>query len=227
MIKLLLGAVAAAVLITACSGHGPASDSGRDAQPAQAAQPKQAGPSLNCLVPPATCYTPRAYRTAYGISPLLERGIDGRGQTVVVAELAQQPAPDASDIRKDMMRFDSRFGLPPARLRVVNSLAGATSPWLAGGEEMEDTEVVHAVAPGAVISIVLINQSAVGSPAHFAAAMTAFLRLAATHGGVVSLSATIGEHYLTHAEVASMDAALRADRERHVTVVAASGDKGA
>lgn len=221
MIKLLLGAVAVAGLIAGCSGHGPASDSGNDAQPAQA------GPSLNCLVPPATCYKPRVFRTAYGISPLLERGIDGRGQTVVVAELAQQPTPDASDIRKDMMRFDSRFGLPPARLRVVNDLAGAASPWLAGGEEVEDTEMVHAVAPGAAISIVLINQSAVSSPAHFAAAVTAFLRLAATHGGVISLSATIGEHYLTHAEVAGMDAALRVDRDLHVTVVASSGDKGA
>jgi subtilase family serine protease len=178
-------------------------------------------------VPPATCYTPRAFRTAYGISPLLERGIDGRGQTVVIPEAAQPPAPDASNIRQDMARFDSLFGLPPARLRVVNSLAGIGSPWLAGGEEVEDAEMVHAVAPGATISIVLIKRSAVNSPADFAAALTAFLRFGATHGSVLSLSASIGEHYLTPAEVARMDAALRADRDHHLTVVAASGDKGA
>ena len=65
------------------------------------------------------------------------------------------------------------------------------------------------------------------SPAHFAAALTAFLRFGATHGGVLSLSASIGEHYLTPAEAAGMDAALRADQDHHVTVVAASGDKGA
>ncbi len=221
MIKLLLGAVTVAGLIAACSGRGPAADSGH------AAKPAKAGSSFNCLVPPATCYTPRVFRTAYGIPPLLERGIDGRGQTVVMPEVAQQPAPDASDIRQDMARFDSLFGLPPARLRVVNSLAGTGSPWLAGGEEVEDAEMVHAVAPGATISIVLVKQSAVSSPADFAAALTAFLRLGATHGGVLSISATIGEHYLTPAEVARMDAALRADRDHHVTVVAASGDKGA
>jgi subtilase family serine protease len=179
------------------------------------------------LAPPATCYTPRVFRTAYGISPLLERGIDGHGQTVVMPELAQQPGPDASDIRQDMARFDSMFGLPPARLRVVNSLAGTPSPWLAGGEEVEDAEMVHAVAPGAAISIVLVGQSAVRSAADFVTALTAFLRLGAAHGGVLSLSATIGEHYLTPAEVAGVDAALRADRDHHVTVVAASGDKGA
>jgi len=221
MIKLLLGAVTVAGLIAACSGRGPAADSGH------AAKPAKAGSSFNCLVPPATCYTPRVFRTAYGIPPLLERGIDGRGQTVVMPEVAQQPTPDASDIRQDMARFDSLFGLPPARLRVVNSLAGTGSPWLAGGEEVEDAEMVHAVAPGATISIVLVKQSAVSSPADFAAALTAFLRLGATHGGVLSISATIGEHYLTPAEVARMDAALRADRDHHVTVVAASGDKGA
>jgi subtilase family serine protease len=221
MIKLFLGAVTVLGLIAACGGRGPAADSGH------AARPAKTGPTAGCLVPPATCYTPRVFRTAYGISPLLERGIDGRGQTVVIPEIAQPPGPDATDIRQDMARFDSLFGLPPARLRVVNNLAGTGSPWLAGGEEVEDAEMVHAVAPGAAISIVLVKRSAVNSPADFAAALTAFLRLGATHGGVLSISASIGEHYLTPAEVAGVDAALRADRDHHLTVVAASGDKGA
>src|SRR5215470_9802535 len=229
MIKQFLGAVTVAGLIAACGGCGPAAGSAHAARPAKAGEAAKAGPppNPNCLVPPATCYTPRVFRIAYGISPLLERGIDGRGQTVVMPELVQQPTPDASDIRQDMARFDSLFGLPAARLRVVNSLAGSASPWLAGGEEVEDTEMVHAVAPGAAISIVLVKQSAVSSPADFAAALTAFLRLGATQGGVLSISASIGEHYLTPAEAAGVDAALRADRVHHVTVVAASGDKGA
>jgi subtilase family serine protease len=221
MIKLILGGMAVAGLIAACSGRGPAADSGHAARPTEVSQPG------NCLVPPATCYTPRVFRTAYGITPLLQRGIDGRGQTVVIPEVAQQPAPDASNIRRDMARFDHLFGLPPARLRVVNRLADTASPWLASGEEVEDTEMVHAVAPGAAIAIVLLKQSAVRSPANFAAALTGFLRLGATLGGVLSLSASIGEHYLTPAEVSGMDAALRADRNHHVTVVAASADKGA
>ena len=227
MIRLLLGAVTAAGLIAACGGPGPVADGARAARTAKAGGAARAGQPAGCLAPPAACYPPRVFRAAYGIWPLPARGIDGRGQTVVMPELAQQPAPDASDIRQDMARFDRMFGLPPARLRVVNSLAGSASPWLAGGEEVEDTEMVHAVAPGATISIVLIGQSAVRSPANFAAALTAFLRLGATQGGVLSLSATIGEHYLTPAEAAGMDAALRADRDHHVTVVAASGEKGA
>src|ERR1019366_1777281 len=36
----------------------------------------------------ATCYTPQQLQVAYGIEPLLARGIDGRGETVVLPELA-------------------------------------------------------------------------------------------------------------------------------------------
>jgi subtilase family serine protease len=193
----------------------------------QAATSHPSPPNTGCLVPPATCYTPGVFRTAYGISPLLARGIDGRGQTVVIPEAEQQPGPDAIDIRQDMARFDSRFGLPAPRLQVVNTLALAPSPWVASGEEAEDAEMVHAVAPGATITIVLIKLSAIRSAADFVAAITAFLRLGATLGGVLSISASIGEHYLTPAEVAGMDAALQLDLDHHVTVVAASGDKGA
>ncbi len=247
MLKLLLGIVTTAALIAACGGSGTAADSTHAARPANASstaaaattataagtptaggKAQAAAPPNNCLTPPpATCYTPQAFRAAYGITPLLARGTDGRGETVVLPEEAQQAGGDARDIRQDMAAFDHMFGLPAARLRVVNSLANAASPWLAGGEELGDAEMVHAVAPGAAISIVLINPSAERSAASFAAALTAFLRLGATQGSVLSLSASLGEHYLTRAEIASMDAALRADRDHDVTVVAASGDKGA
>ena len=126
-----------------------------------------------------------------------------------------------------MAQFDRMFHLPAAKLQVVNSLAGSASPWLAGGEEAEDAEVVHAVAPGAAITIVLVKPSVENSAADIAAALTAFLRLGATQGDVLALSASIGEHYLTPAEAAGLDAALRTDRDHDVTVVAASGDKGA
>ena len=36
--------------------------------------------------------SPQAYETAYGVAPLLRRGIDGRGETVAMPELAQTPA---------------------------------------------------------------------------------------------------------------------------------------
>ncbi len=216
-------AAGAAVLFTFIAACAPPSAAPSHAGPAS---PGASGGTADCA-PRTTCYTPRQFEVAYGSQPLLQRGIDGRGQTVVMPEAAQEPTPDASDIRQDMARFDSLFGLPPARLQVVNSLAGSALPWLAGGEEVEDAEMVHAVAPGAAISIVLVKQSVVNSHADFATMLTSFLRLGPTYGGVLSISASVGEHYLTPAELAGVDAALRADRDQHVTVVFATGDKGA
>jgi hypothetical protein len=85
-------------------------------------------PQLNCgggKGPPVSCYSPQEYETAYGVAPLLRRGIDGRGETVAMLTLAQTPSdPGATDIRKDLAAFDTKFGLPRARLHVVTAIAG-------------------------------------------------------------------------------------------------------
>jgi len=73
---------------------------------------------LNCAAGgPVSCYSPQEYQVAYGVAPLLRRGIDGRGQTVALLERAQAPSSHggASDIRKDLAAFDIKFGLPRAR----------------------------------------------------------------------------------------------------------------
>ena len=114
------------------------------------------------------CYTPRQFRVAYGIKPLLDRGIDGRGVTVALPEQAEsgpvRPRPvsgllqSVTGIRQDLADFDRRFGLPPARIQVITTLAGSSaSPWLASVEEVEDTELVHAVAPDATIREILVE----------------------------------------------------------------------
>ena len=108
---------------------------------------------LNCAPPGVKrppCYSPRAYQVAYGVAPLLRRGINGQGETVVVPELASSPP--SMDIRKDLATFDSTFGLPPAKLHIVNTFARSTTPYLADDEEVEDTEMVHAIAPGATLA---------------------------------------------------------------------------
>ena len=112
------------------------------------ASPQQPGSTDDCNAV-TTCYGPQQIEAAYGIVPLLHRGIDGRGQTVVLPELAEPEFPlPTSDIRQDLVQFDKLFGLPAAKLQVNASLAPSASPWLANGEEVLDAEMVHAVAPG-------------------------------------------------------------------------------
>jgi subtilase family serine protease len=188
---------------------------------------------LNCGTPDyfIQCYSPQAYEVGYGVAPLLRRGIDGAGETVAMPELAETPSSHGliyTDIRQDLAAFDSKFGLPAATLRVVNSIAGSKAPYLAGTEEVEDTELVHAIAPGAVLDVVLVPPDAASSGADFTAAITKVVQAGvALHAAVISISASEGEHFFTSAEVAQLNAALEQARDQRITVVASSGDTGA
>jgi subtilase family serine protease len=197
--------------------------------PAQAAA-STVKPVQNCLPAPTTCYSPAQFRTAYGFNSLLAHGTDGQGTTVALIELASSPPtqfPPVTDIRQDLTRFDGVFRLPAAKVAVDNSLARSQTPWLSSGEETQDTEIVHAIAPDALIREVLVNQNSLADPASAVKAFTAALLRASTESDVISFSASLGEHYVTPAESAALHQALETIRARHVTVVAASGDFGA
>jgi subtilase family serine protease len=198
------------------------------AQASSAAGPNS---SADCISA-ASCYTPRQLEGAYGVWPLLRRGIDGRGETVVLPELAesQLSPPEVTDLRRDLAVFDRLFHLPTPRLRFVSTFSGPKDPWLAYGEEVLDAETVHAIAPRAALTIVLVKGSSLDSADQAVAASVAALRKGATEGGVISLSPAGqigGEHCVSHAQVTQLNAALEADAEHHVTVVAATGDTGA
>jgi len=229
-------AAAGAVLATAagCGSAGSAPGTPHTADKAvtsaAAATSPAPPPASDCLtLPTPTCYAPRQFRIAYGIQPLLDRGYDGRGQTVVLPEIAPAAGqPGVTDVRQDLARFDGVFGLPAARLRVVTRFAGGASPYLAAGEETGDAEIVHAIAPAAAIDVVLLPAALTGWPAaRIGAAYAAALRTAPALGDVVSLSAGLGERCFSAATLAVLHAALRYDQERHVTVTVSSGDYGA
>jgi subtilase family serine protease len=229
----LAASLAAAATLIACLAAGSAS-----AAPGRPARAGTVGRADTAAVKPGPvscgppdyfiqCYSPGQYQVAYGVAPLLERGITGRGETVVMPELANAPGPNFTDIRKDLAAFDSKFGLPAAKLTVTTTLAGASVPYVAGTEEVEDTEIVHAIAPGAALDVVLVPANATASVANITAALTGVLNAGiAQHAAVISISASEGEHFFTAAEVGRIHAALRQAAGCHVTVVASSGDTG-
>jgi subtilase family serine protease len=176
----------------------------------------------------ASCYSPGQIRVAYGIQPLTDRGIEGRGVTVVLPALAQQrlSPPAVSNIRQDLASFDAVFHLPAPRLQVSTHLAPAASRWLAGGEEMLDVEMIHAVAPAAAIHVILFSASAADTAEGLIAGLTETVRFGTAHGDVISISAAGGEGCFTTTQVARLHTALQAAARHHVTVVTASGDIG-
>jgi subtilase family serine protease len=218
------GAAAATARGTASPAPGPAS-----ASPATTTVP--AGPPAaadsSCPLQQSPCYSPHQFRVAYGIQPLLDSGIDGRGVTVTVLAPAPSPSNPGTDIRQDLAAFNTMFGLPAARIRIVTALAGAAAPWQASGEEVGDFEMLHAVAPAAVLRVVLFPSSWIQSAANATADMLAGLRLAVSGTDVASISWGLGEHYFTKAQAAEMHSILAGAAARHVTVLASSGDNGA
>jgi subtilase family serine protease len=150
----------------ACEHLLHADSTGTDGATAPATASPPGAAATDCLGS-LPCYTPRQLRVAYGIQPLLDRGIDGRGVTVALPEEAETgPAqtPAVTDIRQDVADFDRRFGLAPARIQVATTLAEpSASPWLASEEEVEDTELVHAVAPDASIREILVDRADVST----------------------------------------------------------------
>ncbi len=105
---------------------------------------------------PATCYGPQQIRHAYGVDKLGRRGVDGRGTTIVIVDAFQSPT-----IRADLASFDSTFGLPTARLRIIapqglTPFDPADADQVGWSSEISlDVEWAHAIAPRARIDLVL------------------------------------------------------------------------
>ena len=169
--------------------------------------------------------SPHAIERAYGVSPLLGTGIDGRGETVVLPETTIPPMTAAdTNIHQDMAVFDKRYHLPAVKLTISRALGYKGNPAIAEGEEVQDAEMVHTIAPAATIAIMLIPQSVNEHASHYAE----LIRAAAQRGNIVSYSNNVCDSTscLSARQLAALNRALRYARDRHVSVFASSGDGG-
>jgi subtilase family serine protease len=230
-----LAGVAVAAL-AACSTSGQASQAspGSGPSPGQTHSATLLPATPDGPAPPrlAGGLTPAQFRAAYDVTPLLRRGIDGRGQTIVIIDPFGSPT-----IQKDLRVYDQQFGLPaPPSFRVI-APAGPVPPFRAtgdrigaAGETTLDVESAHLIAPGASILLVETptaeNEGATG----FAQIVTAEDYVIRHHlGGVISQS--FGATEQTFASPAALrqlrgDYVLAARPANRVTVLAATGDLG-
>jgi subtilase family serine protease len=102
------------------------------------------------------CYSPQQIQQAYGYAPLLKKGIDGTGRTIVIVDAFQNPY-----IKSDLKLQDKVFGLPdpPSFTTIAPQGVPAFDPsnpdmvdW--GAETTLDVLWSHAMAPGANIVLV-------------------------------------------------------------------------
>ena len=168
-----------------------------------------------------TCYGPSAIRSAYGLSGLINAGIDGRGRTIVILDAFGSPTAEA-----DLKAFDSVFGLPdPPSFTIVN-MPGAAPTNEGWAEEVSlDVQWSHAIAPGANIVLVAAASNSDDD-------LLAGLNYAIDHhlGDVISMSFGESEVFLTDAAgqliVKGWEQAFRKARRKHITLFVSSGDQG-
>ena len=86
---------------------------------------------------------------------------------------------------------------------------------------------MHALAPDAAIREVLIASPYTASIGKVSPAVVAALRLGLAQGGVIELSAGVGEQCFTPADVAQWNSVLQAAQRDRVTVIVSTGDSGA
>jgi subtilase family serine protease len=184
------------------------------------------------------CYSPQEIRTAYGLNGLIDAGMVGAGQTIVIIDSYGSPT-----IAADLKAFDEGYGLPdPPSFTVLAPLG--TVPWNPtlypaqpawAGETTLDVEWAHAMAPGAAI-VLLTSPVAETEGVQGLPEFLALEKYALNHhlGKIItqSWSATENTLFLDAAgpqgpQVVEDYSAFYARAVlEHVTVLAAAGDTG-
>jgi subtilase family serine protease len=177
------------------------------------------------------CYEPGQVQQAYNLPPLLRRGIDGAGQTIVIVDSFGSPT-----IAHDLSVFDRTFGLPaPPSLKVIQP-AGKVAPYAPSGtregwagETNLDVEYAHVMAPGANILLVETPTSEEEGTTGFPQIVKAEEYVIDHHlGGVISQSFSATEQtFPSQQSLRSLRGAYIDAARKGVTVLAASGDGGA
>jgi subtilase family serine protease len=106
------------------------------------------------------CYQPSQIQNAYDVTPLLDKGQNGAGRTIVVIDAYGSPTMSA-----DLAQFNQVMGLPDSQLQIVAPFGvPAFDPnddnqvgW--GIETTLDVEWAHAIAPGANIVLALAKSN--------------------------------------------------------------------
>jgi subtilase family serine protease len=179
------------------------------------------------------CYSPQEMRNAYGVTPLINAGYTGQGQTIVIIDSFGSPT-----IANDLHIFDTDYGLPdPPSFQVLTPLNTVpfdqNDPDMVGWAEETtlDVEWAHAMAPGA--SIVLLTSPV--SETEGVQGMPEFLQLeqyALDHhlGKIISQSWGATEETLFDQPgrkvVADFESFYARAAQAGVSVFASSGDDG-
>jgi Predicted protease len=180
---------------------------------------------LHCQAPGSLirCYGPAQIRTTYSIQPLIDKGITGKGSSIVIID-----AFDAPHLQHDLTLFNRYFSLPDAVLNIFKPDGVPTfdahdhsqTNWSA--ETTLDVEWAHAIAPAATLQVVLAKS---GSDTDLLHAVQFAVRQ--NLGDTLSMSFGEDEVCLDANEAPLWHEAFYEAALKGMTLFSASGDNGA
>jgi subtilase family serine protease len=196
----------------------------------QAVNMATAQPLPACLKSTALprCYSPQQMRQAYGVQPLLDAGITGKGRIITLIEAFQDPT-----IQTDLQLFDSEFGLANPQLNVITPFGStpfnAKDPAQTGfaGETALDVEWAHAMAPDATIDVIQANVQQETLQGQLTALLQATqFAVQQNIGSVISMSFGTSEQCLGAAFIQQAHTIFQQARAQKQTILASAGDSG-
>jgi subtilase family serine protease len=170
------------------------------------------------------CYQPAQIQNAYNITPLLNRGINGAGRTIVIVDAYGSPT-----IASDLQTFDATMGLPNPSFTQITP-AGSPPPFDVNDpnqfgwsvETTLDVEWAHVTAPGANIVLAV-------APSNNDTDILNTTKYVVDHnvGDVISQSFGEAEACMDRALLDQQHAVFAAAVRKGITLFASSGDSGA
>jgi subtilase family serine protease len=189
------------------------------------------------------CYEPFQLQRAYDLAPLFSRGIEGRGETIVIVDAFGSPS-----IASDLQTFDAQTGLPnPPSFKVITpagpittNASNCTSTFDADGPDLcsdyygwtdetsLDVEWSHVMAPQANILLVETPMTETEGIYGFPQIVEAENYVIDHHlGEVISQSFGANEQTFTSArQIYSLRSAAINAEHNGVTMLSGSGDNG-
>ncbi len=169
------------------------------------------------------CFAPAQLQTAYGLTPMLKLGINGKGRTIVIVDAYANPY-----LAADLTFFNTLFDLPTSTLRILHPYGVPVFDpfdyeqvnW--AGETTVDVLWAHAMAPGA--TIVLVQ-----APSSRDTDMLAATKYAVDHnlGDVISQSFGQAENCASPGLLSQEHTVFAQAVQKGITLLASTGDSGA
>jgi len=170
------------------------------------------------------CYSPQQIREAYNVNGLLNAGITGKGQTIVIIDQSS-----STTLQNDLHLYDQLFGLNDPVLHVI---APFGMPPEDGGysETALDVQTAHSLAPDATIDLVLTGDTTNDQTQEsFFYDLLKPVKYAIDHnlGSSISISYGGGESCFDRAFLRYEHTIFQKARDKKISVFVSSGDFGA